>query len=87
MRIWSIVSIDGLPLKSYCEQIGRNYKDDELFLCFWKAEEAAFDEFERRGNLSLSMATGIVAIAEAILRALFMNPSIHARKTTSITHV
>jgi L-lactate dehydrogenase len=68
MPIWSTISIDGLPLKSYCEQAGRDYKEDEIFACFWKAKEAAFDAIEHKGNPGFSMAAGIVAIVEAILR-------------------
>jgi L-lactate dehydrogenase len=67
MPIWSTISIDGLPLKSYCEQAGSDYNEDEVFACFWKAKEAAFDAIEHKGNPGFSMAAGIIAIVEAIL--------------------
>jgi L-lactate dehydrogenase len=67
MPIWSTISIDGLPLKSYCEQAGRDYKEDEVFTCVWKAKDAAFDAIEHKGNPGFSMAAGIIAIVEAIL--------------------
>jgi L-lactate dehydrogenase len=68
MPLWSTISIDGLPLKSYCEQIGKGYEEDEVLACFWKAKEAAFDAIEHKGNPGYSMAAGIVAIVDAILR-------------------
>jgi L-lactate dehydrogenase len=66
--LWSTILIDGLPLRSYCEQIGKDYKDDEVLACFWKAKEAAFVAIDHKGNPGFSMAAGIVAIVEAILR-------------------
>jgi L-lactate dehydrogenase len=66
--LWSTICIDGLPLKSYCEQTGIDYKDDEVFTCLWKARRAAFDAIEHKGNPGFSMAAGIIAIVEAILR-------------------
>lgn len=66
--LWSMVTIDGLPLKSYCEQVGKEVELDELEECFWKAKRAVFDIMEHKGSPSMSMAAGICAIVEAILR-------------------
>ena len=66
--LWSMVTIDGLPLKSYCEQVGKEDESDELEECFWKAKRAVFDIMEHNGSPFMSMAAGICAIFEAILR-------------------
>jgi len=68
MPLMSTISIDGLPLKSYCDQIGRGYKEDEVSMCFLKAKEASFVTMDYKGNPGFSMAPGLVAIVEAILR-------------------
>jgi L-lactate dehydrogenase len=68
LALWSSITIDGLPLRSYCEQIGRGYEDNELFTCFWRAKEAVFDIIDAKGSPSFSMASGLSAIVEAILR-------------------
>jgi L-lactate dehydrogenase len=65
--LWSTISIDGLPLRSYCERNGTDYKDDEVLACFWKAKEAAFVAIDHKGNPGFSIAAGIVTIVEAIL--------------------
>ncbi|KAK6439393.1 hypothetical protein LTR95_004407, partial [Oleoguttula sp. CCFEE 5521] len=56
MPLWSTIAI------------GKDYEDDEVFACFWKAKQAAFSAIDHKGHPSFTMAAGIVAIVEAILR-------------------
>ncbi|KAK5679629.1 hypothetical protein LTS10_008451 [Elasticomyces elasticus] len=68
LPLWSTITIDGLPIQSYCGQAGIDFNNDEVYACFWRARNAAFNIFEHKEHASFSMAAGIVAIVEAILR-------------------
>ncbi|KAM0705463.1 hypothetical protein Q7P35_006822 [Cladosporium inversicolor] len=64
----SSITIDGMPLKTYCECVGMEYETDEIDACFWTAKRALFDVIEHKGHPSMSMAAGICATVEALLR-------------------
>lgn len=64
---WSSITINGLPLQSYCEQTGREYSNEELFACFLKARQAGYEILERKGSPTYSMAAGLASIVKAIV--------------------
>lgn len=39
----SSIMIDGLPPKTYCEDVMIEYEIDEIDACFWAAKRAVFD--------------------------------------------
>ncbi|KAK3613568.1 hypothetical protein LTR56_027804 [Elasticomyces elasticus] len=68
MPLWSSITIDGLPIRSYCNQVGMEVEDDEVYACFLRARKANFNIIDHKGHPSFGMAAGIAAIVEAILR-------------------
>lgn len=64
----STITLDGLPLLSYCEQLGMRFQDEHVRACFQEAKQATFDIIERKGSPLMSMAAGLCAIVDAILR-------------------
>jgi L-lactate dehydrogenase len=66
--VWSLANIAGMRLREYCEAHGRPYPEAEMADIFERTRDAAYHIIERKGATYYAIASGLVRLAEAILR-------------------
>lgn len=66
--VWSLASVAGMQLNKYCEVAGVEFSEQEMSSCFEKTKQAAGEIIERKGVTGYGIASGLVRIAQAILR-------------------
>lgn len=65
---WSIANIAGMNFQQFCEQHGLGCEQAALNQIYEQTRDAAYQIIERKGATYYAVASGLVRIAEAILR-------------------
>lgn len=68
LPVWSLASISGMHLKSYCQQAGCEYNEKAIENCFLATKNAAYEIIQRKGWTDKGVASALVRIVETILR-------------------
>jgi len=66
--VWSLANIAGMRLPIFCSANGMSCQDDTLEQIFCKTRDAAYEIIERKGSTFYAIGTGLLRIAEAIIR-------------------
>lgn len=66
--VWSLANIAGMRLPMFCAANGLTCQDHTLDEIFCKTRDAAYEIIERKGSTYYAIGTGLVRIAEAIVR-------------------
>lgn len=66
--VWSLANIAGMRLPMFCAANGMSCQDDALDHIFQQTRDAAYEIIERKGSTYYAIGTGLVRIAEAIIR-------------------
>jgi len=66
--VWSLANIAGMTLRDFCETNGKDFSPEMLKNIYQETRDAAAQIIHRKGATYYAVASGLLRIAEAILR-------------------
>jgi L-lactate dehydrogenase len=66
--VWSLANIAGMRLSAFCDTHGLDHNQEIMNTIFNRTRDAAYHIIERKGATFYAVATGLMRIAEAIIR-------------------